>query len=83
MKVGVGQSSKRLEDQVLLSGGGRYTDDVRVEGAAYGFVYRSTIAHGDLTTLDVSAARKAPGVLAVLTRDDLEADKVGDIHALT
>ena len=83
MKFGVGQSPKRLEDQVLLSGGGRYTDDVQVAGAAHGFVYRSTIAHGDLTTLDVSAAREASGVLAVLTRDDLEADKVGDIHALT
>ena len=53
MKFGVGQSPKRLEDQVLLSGGGRYTDDVRAPGAAHGFVYRSTIAHGDLTTLDV------------------------------
>ncbi len=83
MKFGVGQSPKRLEDQVLLSGGGRYTDDVQVEGAAHGFVYRSSIAHGVITTLDVSAAREAPGVLAVLTRDELEADNVGDIHALT
>ncbi len=83
MKFGVGQSPKRLEDQILLSGGGRYTDDVQVAGAAHGFVYRSPMAHGAITTLDVSAAREAPGVVAVLTRDELEADKVGDINALT
>ena len=60
MKFGVGQSPKRLEDQILLSGGGRYTDDVQIAGAAHGFVYRSTIVHGRITTLDVSAAREAP-----------------------
>ena len=83
MKFGVGQSPKRLEDQVLLSGGGRYTDDVQVEGAAHGFVYRSPIAHGVIAALNVDEARQAPGVLAILTRDELEADGVGDIHALT
>ena len=83
MKFGTGQSPKRIEDPTLVSGRGRYTDDVHVPGAAHGYVLRSTIAHGVLTRLDAAAARAAPGVLAVLTRDEIEADGVGPIACLT
>ncbi len=83
MKFGVGQSPKRTEDEMLLRGRGRYTDDVQVAGAAHAFVFRSTSAHGDITRLDVGAAQGAPGVLAVLTGADLTADEVGDIQTLT
>lgn len=83
MKFGIGQSPKRSEDEKLVQGQGRYTDDVQVPGAAHGFVFRSTSAHGDITRLDVSAAQAAPGVLAVLTGQDLTDDGVGDIQCLT
>lgn len=83
MKFGTGQSPKRIEDPTLLTGRGRYTDDVTVAGAAHGHVLRATVAHGDLVSIDAAAARTAPGVLAVLTRDEIEADGVGPIQCLT
>ena len=76
MNVGrfaVGQPVSRMEDPVLLRGEGRYTDDLNLPGQAYGVMVRSRVAHGVLTSLDVDAARAAPGVLAVITVTDLKA----------
>lgn len=83
MKFGVGARALRTEDQDLLRGLGKYTDDAQVEGALRGYVFRSPVAHGTITGLDVSAARQAPGVVEVLTRDELAADKVGNLLCLT
>ncbi|MEM7268788.1 MAG: molybdopterin cofactor-binding domain-containing protein, partial [Pseudomonadota bacterium] len=83
MKFGVGQSPKRSEDLALLQGRGSYSDDAPAPNAAFGFVLRSPFAHGELTSIDASTARDGPGVLAVLTRDELEEDEVGDIQCLT
>ncbi|MEM7422781.1 MAG: xanthine dehydrogenase family protein molybdopterin-binding subunit [Pseudomonadota bacterium] len=83
MKFGVGQSQKRTEDPVLLTGRGRYTDDVRCPDALHGSVFRSPVAHGDISDLDVRAAAAHPGVVAVLTGQDLLADGVGDIACLS
>ena len=83
MKFGVGQSPKRTEDPMLLTGRGAYTDDFKGAPALRGFVLRSTMAHADLTHIDATAARAASGVAAVLTRDELEKDGVGDIQCLT
>ncbi len=82
MKFGTGQAPKRTEDPKLLTGQGRYTDDVQVP-AAHGYVLRSTSAHGTITGIDTATALAAPGVLAVLTRDQIEADSVGPIACLT
>ena len=82
MKFGVGQSPSRTEDARLLRGEGRYTDDVSKAGAAHGFVVRSQVAHAEIVRLDVDAARAAPGVLAVLTGDDVAADGIGDLACL-
>jgi carbon-monoxide dehydrogenase large subunit len=76
-KFGIGQAVRRTEDFRLLTGAGRYTDDIALPGQAYGFVLRSPHAHARITKLDAAAARKAPGVLAVLTAAELEADKIG------
>jgi carbon-monoxide dehydrogenase large subunit len=68
---GVGQSVKRFEDVRLVRGGGRFHDDVNLRDQAHAVVVRSVHAHARITGIDVSAARRAPGVLAVLTGDDL------------
>ena len=81
MKFGIGGSALRIEDPTLLTGRGRYADDLPAPAALHGFVVRSDVAHGVLRGLDVSAARAAPGVVAVLTRDEIAEDGVGDIEA--
>ena len=78
-KFGVGQSIRRVEDQRFLTGTGRYTDDISVPGQVFLYVLRSTHAHADIVTLDVSPAKKAPGVIGVLTAADLGALNVGSI----
>jgi len=73
-KFGIGQGMKRFEDQRFLTGTGQYTDDLPFDGALKAFVLRSPVAHGDITSLDVSAAKAAPGVKAVWTGADIAAD---------
>lgn len=75
-KFGIGQGMKRLEDQRFLTGIGQYTDDLPFDGALKAYVLRSPVAHADIASLDVSAARTAPGVKAVLTGADLAADGI-------
>lgn len=82
MKFGVGDSARRIEDPVLVRGRGTYTDDVHVEGAARGVVFRSPVAHARITRLDVSAAREAEGVIAVLTAAELQEDGIGPIPCM-
>ncbi|HLG48900.1 MAG TPA: xanthine dehydrogenase family protein molybdopterin-binding subunit [Reyranella sp.] len=82
-KFGIGDSVRRLEDPRLLTGGGRYTDDTRLGApAARMYVLRSPHAHADLKKVDVSAAKKAPGVLAVFTGADVEKEGFGDVPCL-
>ncbi len=78
-KFAVGQSVRRLEDPRLLQGLGRYSDDVSLPRQAYAVVVRSPHAHARVRTLDSSAARAAPGVLAVLTGADVAADGLGNL----
>ena len=72
-KFGVGQPVRRTEDPTLVRGQGRYTDDVSRPGQAYAVMVRSTIAHGTIGGIDTAAAKAMPGVLAVLTAQDLTA----------
>ena len=75
----IGKPLRRLEDARLLTGQGRYTDDVRPEGALHVAFLRSPHAHARIAKLDATAARAAPGVLAVYTGADVAADGVGPI----
>jgi carbon-monoxide dehydrogenase large subunit len=75
----VSQPVSRNEDPRLLRGDGLYTDDKNLDGQAHAVFLRSTIAHGDITSLDVAAAKNAPGVVAVVTVDDLEAAGLGTL----
>ena len=72
-KFGKSQSTKRVEDVRFLTGEGRYVDDIAPANALVAFFFRSPIAHGVITQLDVTDAREADGVHAVLTCADLEA----------
>ena len=82
MKFGLGQSVPRYEDPRLLRGNGQYTDDLNRPGQARGHVLRSPHAHARIAGIDCAAARSAPGVLAVLTHDDWQADGLGVIASL-
>ncbi|ETX27409.1 xanthine dehydrogenase family protein molybdopterin-binding subunit [Roseivivax isoporae] len=72
-KFGKSQPVKRVEDVRFLTGAGRYIDDVAPADALFAYVFRSSVAHADITRLDVSAAREAEGVHLVLTAEDYAA----------
>ncbi len=67
---GIGASSKRREDVRFLTGKGKYTDDMNVEGQAHCYILRSDVAHGTLDSVDTSAAADMPGVRGILTGED-------------
>ena len=75
----VGRGVKRLEDPKLITGSDPYVNDVRLEGALQLAFVRSPHAHAILKRIDTSAAKKIPGVVAVLTGADINAE-VGVIH---
>jgi carbon-monoxide dehydrogenase large subunit len=79
MKFGIGQPVRRFEDQTLITGKGRYTDDIALPNAAQAHVVRAQAAHANIRKIDASAARKMPGVLLVLTGEDVTAEGLGDV----
>ena len=82
-KFGIGDSVRRVEDPRLLTGGGRYTDDTKLSApAARLYVLRSPHAHADIKSIDTTAAKKAPGVLLVLTGADVKKAGFGDVPCL-
>ena len=70
----VGRPLPRFEDERLVQGAGRYSDDIVFDGQTYALFLRSPHAHAVIRSIDVEGARKAPGVLAVLTAADYVAD---------
>ncbi len=70
----IGDAPKRREDARFLTGRGRYLDDIAFAGLAHAVVLRSPHAHARIDGIDISAARAAPGVMAVLTAADAAAD---------
>ncbi|MEN9755139.1 MAG: hypothetical protein RLZ07_1521 [Pseudomonadota bacterium] len=78
-KTGVGAPVLRKEDFRFITGKGQYTDDINRQDQAYAYFLRSPHAHATIKKLDISAAKSAPGVLGVLTGDDLAADKIGGL----
>jgi carbon-monoxide dehydrogenase large subunit len=67
----IGARVLRTEDPRILTGRGRYIDDIVLPGMLHGAFKRSTVPHGRLVSLDVTAARELPGVVAVYTAADL------------
>jgi aerobic carbon-monoxide dehydrogenase large subunit len=68
-----GLSVKRVEDEKILRGRGRYVDDIRLPGMVHAVFLRSTIAHGRIASLDVEHARSLDGVVAIITGAELAA----------
>ncbi|MFC0384042.1 xanthine dehydrogenase family protein molybdopterin-binding subunit [Muricoccus vinaceus] len=81
-KHGIGQPVRRREDVRLLTGQGRYTDDLDPPGCAQAVVLRSPHAHARILFVRTEAARAAPGVLAVLTGADAVADGLGRLATM-
>lgn len=73
LRFGSGQRVRRLEDPALVRGQGRYTDDLAPQGLAHLVFLRSPHAHARIVSIDASAARTLPEVLAVITGEDLVA----------
>ncbi|OLB96994.1 MAG: hypothetical protein AUH30_11290 [Candidatus Rokubacteria bacterium 13_1_40CM_68_15] len=67
----IGTSIKRREDRRLVTGRGRYLDDLRLPGLLHAAIVRTPHAHARVTRIDVTGARALPGVIAVLTGADL------------
>ncbi|MFO1148533.1 MAG: xanthine dehydrogenase family protein molybdopterin-binding subunit [Alsobacter sp.] len=77
--TGIGAPVRRKEDFRFITGKGQYTDDINRAGQAHAYFLRSPHAHATINRIDASAAKARPGVLAVLTGEDLAADKVGGL----
>ncbi|MGH9703428.1 MAG: xanthine dehydrogenase family protein molybdopterin-binding subunit, partial [Candidatus Acidiferrales bacterium] len=74
----VGAPMKRKEDPRLIQGLAHYVDDIQMAGMVYACVVRSPYAHARIKSVDVSKARTAPGVVAVLTGEDTRG-VIGDV----
>lgn len=77
INFGIGQPARRLEDLRLLTGRGRYQDDVVLPRQAYAVFVRSPHAHARIRSISTDAALSAPGVVAVYTGQDYAADGLG------
>jgi len=78
----IGQSVLRREDPRLLTGRGRYYDDLKLAGELHASIVRSPHAHADIRGIDAQAALVMPGVLAVLTGDAYGADGLGTMPSM-
>ncbi len=76
----IGQPVLRLEDQALLTGRGNFIDDLDLPGAAHAVFVRSPHVHARVRSVEISAARAAPGVLGVFTGADLRAAGIGPMQ---
>src|SRR5688572_15568901 len=68
----IGKSVKRKEDARFLTGAGQYTDDVVMPNQTHAYFLRSPHAHAKIRGIDITAAKAAPGVVAIYTGADLE-----------
>jgi carbon-monoxide dehydrogenase large subunit len=80
--AGLGIPARRLEDPRLLTGGGRFTDNIAPRDASHVYFLRAPHAHARLGAIDATAARTAPGVIAVFTGADIEG-QVGHLPAIS
>ncbi len=67
----VGQAIKRREDPQLITGQGRFLDDIKLPGMTHACVLRSPYAHAKIKSIDTSKAKAHPGVIAVFTGEDM------------
>ena len=82
MRFALGQSAPRVEDLRLLRGGGRYTDDINLQGQAYAYMLRSPYSHARIRSIDTSEAAAMPGVIKVYTGTEIAAAGLGRMPCL-
>src|SRR5277367_479961 len=75
----IGKPMPRKEDERLITGKGRFTDDFNLDGQAYAVMVRSPYPHARIVAVDSAAAHAMPGVLGVFTGADCAADKLAPI----
>ena len=75
----IGKPLPRKEDERLVTGKGRFTDDFNLDGQAYAAMVRSPHPHARIVAIDVAAAKNIPGVLGVFTGADCAAENLGPI----
>jgi aerobic carbon-monoxide dehydrogenase large subunit len=67
----LGTSVKRVEDPRFITGKGRYLDDIKLTGMTHMAILRSPYAHANIRSIDTSAAKRMPGVIAVIVGADI------------
>jgi aerobic carbon-monoxide dehydrogenase large subunit len=77
-----GQSIPRVEDRALLTGRGRYVDDISLPGQAHSVLVYSSHAHARIRSMDTSRALRCPGVLCILTGEDVFRRGLGGLSPL-
>ena len=77
--MGIGVSAPRTEDRRFLTGRGRYVDDINLQSQQYAWFVRSPYPHAEVRGVDAADAMKMPGVTAVLTGADMQADDIGPL----
>lgn len=82
-KFAVGQSALRREDQRLITGRGRFIDDINLAGQAHAAFVRSPFAHARVNAIDTGPAMAIDGVIAVLTHADVERAGLGSLPTIT
>ena len=75
----IGEALKRKEDYRFLTGAGQYTDDVVLAAQCHAVFVRSPHAHAKINSINVDAAKAAPGVLGVFTGADVAADNINGL----
>src|SRR3954462_13228127 len=76
---GIGASVVRKEDRRFTTGKGRYVDDIKLVGMTHAHFVRSPHAHAKIKSVDTSEAMKMPGVVGVLTGQQIVDDKIGNL----
>lgn len=79
----IGTSVPRLEDRALVSGKGRFLDDIAISGCLHGAFLRSHHAHAQINSIDSSSAKTMPGVVAILTAREFAAALPGGVRLST
>lgn len=81
-KFGVAQAVRRVEDIRFITGTGEYADDIRLEGQLFAVVVRSPYAHAKILSVDADDAKTLPGVVDIVTGQELQDAGVGGLPSL-
>ena len=77
VNTGIGASVRRKEDKKFVMGHGRYTDDINRPNQLHVYFLRSEVAFANIRSIDTTKALKQPGVVSILTGEDVAADGLG------